>query len=106
MIYVIKNLQDIVQSLSNKVQAQEKVIERLQAQVTNLRGGWTDVEVKKAELPFPMVGAYFYRITSQGAIVKEVWRNTEKQRGCMKFLGVYRTPEEAEEMVNRLLLLK
>jgi hypothetical protein len=85
-----------------------EVVEKHEAQITNLRGGWTDVEVKKAAFkPWPQLGDTIYRLNSAGDIIEQPWLDSEKQRKCRAFVGIFKTREEAqaarETIINRLI---
>jgi hypothetical protein len=80
-------------------------VEKLDAQVTNLRGGWTDIEIKKASFKeWPQIGDIIYRFNSQGQIIEQPWANSEKQQGIKAFLGIFRSREGAELQKKYLLL--
>jgi len=88
--YKLNQLIDVVAELTEVVQKQE-------AQITNLRGGWTDVEIKNAAIkPWPQMYDTIYRLNSRGEIIDQPWTGSDKQKKCRAFLGIFKTREEAE----------
>lgn len=78
-------------------------IAELQAHVTNLKGGWTDVEIKAATLDlysWPQIGDTIYRFNSRGMILECKWTASIKQLECRAFLGIFRTRDEAQIAKN------
>ena len=74
-----------------------EAINRHEDLITNLRGGWTDVEIKTCAIDWkwPMKGNDVWLINSQGQPIYQRWTDSEKQNRKRDFLGVYRTKEEA-----------
>jgi hypothetical protein len=85
-----------------------EVVEKQGLHITNLRGGWTDVEINKASLKqWPQPGDIIYRLNSAGDIIEQPWYDSEKQRKCRAFVGIFKTREEAlvarKAIINRLI---
>ena len=71
-------------------------VAQLQAHVTNLKGGWTDAEIKATAIPWPLIGETVFRFNSQGKVIPTAWNDTPKQNNCRAFLGIYKTEEDAQ----------
>lgn len=84
----------------NKIYRQ---LEKIEARLTNLEGGWTKKEIEKASFkplpriaPFPQIGETIYRLNSRGEIIEQTWTDSRKQNDTRMFMGVYKTREEAQ----------
>ena len=78
--------------------------QQVQAQhIQNLRGGWTDVEIRKSAFSWPQIGDLIYCFNSRGDILEQRWNETDKQNGKRKFLGIFPTREAAEAYKAKLL---
>lgn len=88
----INDLSDRTYAERAKIQDRLYHIEKLVFQAKT--GGCTAVE------EWPRVGDTIFRLNSQGDVIEDVWRNSNKQNNCKKFLGVYKTEEEAKMMVE------
>jgi len=74
------------------------LIEKLQAQVTNLRGGWTDIEIKRASL----VSSEYWFITDHGVIFSSKKRNGKVYEFRKKAGNVFESKEEAQQLLDRI----
>jgi len=94
---LVKNHNQLITYLAELME----VVEKHEAQNKNLRGGWTEVwtevEIKKAEFKWPQRGDIIYRLNSGGDIIEQRWYDTEKQRKCQAFVGIFKTREEAQK---------
>ena len=89
--------EDKINQLITYLSELTEVVETHEAQNKNLRGGWTEVEIKKAEFKWPQRGDIIYRLNSGGDIIEQRWCDTEKQRKCQAFVGIFKTREEAQK---------
>ncbi len=51
---------------------------------------------------WPQVGDTIFRLNSQGDVIEDVWRDSNKQNNCRKFLGIYKTEEEAKTIAETI----
>lgn len=107
MINTIKQLKghytevEFIKAVAEKLYELVETINRHEVQIALLKGGYTDAEISKHYLNlWPQVGDTIFRLNSGGDIIEQRWTDSEKQKKCREFLGVYRTREEAEEVVK------
>ncbi len=97
----MKTQQEQINDLSDRTYAE---IAKIQERLYNIEklvfraGVCTSVEV------WPHVGDPIFRLNSQGEVIEDVWRDSVKQNNCRKFLGIYKTEEEAKKVVEKVLM--
>ena len=94
---------DYLQHLDNRIQTLSLNQLEMKQHIQNLRGGWTDIEIKKAAFVWPEIGDIVYCFNSQGQILEQRWNNTKKQNGKKDFMGIFATREAAQAYKEKLL---